>query len=274
MAPFIVLIIHAYALMHFIMLGKKASRFHNELRRQFPDSETKTQKSGAAPDGAHKEIRDKLRRLLPSNIFVQILAGPPELRTGIFGSMLKLIALTTLVVFPILLLLLLQIQFLPFHDVTITWAQRVALILDVVFLWLLRPPILANLDVESPQRAKFISRRLRAFGLASVTSIATIWFSFMLATIPNEWRSGPLSYVAAIEPKAANKLVFEVADPKTALITGSWPANTLRLQDFDIYEALKVDDPKKLDWKDHTFDLHSRQLEGAVFIARNLAKWT
>lgn len=52
LAPFVVLIIHAYALMHFIMLGKKASLFHNELRRQFPDSETKTQKSGAAPDGA------------------------------------------------------------------------------------------------------------------------------------------------------------------------------------------------------------------------------
>ncbi len=188
--------------------------------------------------------------------------------------MLKLIALTTLVVSPILLLLLLQIQFLPFHDVTITWAQRIALILDIMVLWLLRPPILANLDVESPQRAKFISRRLRAFGLAfaSVTSIATIWFSFMFATIPNEWRTGPLSYVAAIEPKAANKLVFGVADPKTALITGSWPANTLRLQDFDIYEALKVDDPKKLDWKDHTFDLHSRRLEGAVFHRAKLGK--
>jgi hypothetical protein len=61
LAPFVVLIIHAYALMHFIMLGKKASRFHNELRRQFPDSETKTQKSGAAPDGTHKEIRDRRR---------------------------------------------------------------------------------------------------------------------------------------------------------------------------------------------------------------------
>ena len=160
-----VLIIHAYALMHFIMLGKKASRFHNELRRQFPDQETNTQKSGAAPDGTHKEIRDKRRWLLPSNIFVQILAGPPELRTGIFGSMLKLIALTTLVLFPILLLLLLQIQFLPFHDVTITWAQRAALILDIVLLWLLRPPILADLSVEIFGGARILARVLRGVGL-------------------------------------------------------------------------------------------------------------
>ena len=108
LAPFVVLIIHAYALMHFIMLGKKASSFHNELRRQFPDSETDTQKIGVSQDGAHTDIRDKLRRHLPSNIFVQNLAGPPELRTGIFGSILKLIAVTTLVIFPILVLLLLQ----------------------------------------------------------------------------------------------------------------------------------------------------------------------
>lgn len=127
------------------------------MRRQFPDSETETQKSAAASDGAHKDIRDKLRRLLPSNIFVQILAGPPELRSGIFGSMLKLIALATLVVFPVLLLLLLQIQFLPFHDVRITNAQRVALVLDIILLWLLRPPILADLSVESSGRAPVLA---------------------------------------------------------------------------------------------------------------------
>jgi hypothetical protein len=46
--------------------------------------------------------------------------------------MLKLIALTTLVVFPILLLLLLQIQFLPFHDVAITNAQRAALFFSIL----------------------------------------------------------------------------------------------------------------------------------------------
>jgi uncharacterized protein YjbI with pentapeptide repeats len=121
---------------------------------------------------------------------------------------------------------------------------------------------------KSPQRAKLISRRLCVFGLG----IATIWLSFMLATIPNEWQSGPLSYVAEIEPKALNELVFGTVDARTATVTGSWPANTLRLQGFDIYEALKVDDPKKLDWKDHTFDLHSRRLEGAVIGRAKLGK--
>src|SRR5580704_9580273 len=216
LAPYIVLIIHAYALMHFIMLGKKASRFHNELRRQFPDSGTETQKSGAAPDGAHKEIRDKLRRLLPSNIFVQILAGPPELRTGIFGSMLKLIALTTLVVLPVLVLLLLQIQFLPFHDVTISWAQRVALFLDIVVLWVLRPPILADLSVGNSGRARILAKVLREFGLglAGVMSIAALWFSTVVATIPGEWQETALAaldrprwQITDVEDEEKTKLV-------------------------------------------------------------------
>ncbi len=257
LAPFVLLITHIHALMHFRMLGKKATRFHNELRSQFPDR-------GTAPAGTNKEIRDKKRWLLPSNIFVQTLAGPPELRTGFFGVMLKIIALTTLVAFPVLVLLLLQIQFLPFHDVRITWAQRGALFLDLVLLWPLRPPILADLSAESSGRAQLFSRILRGFGLAIafVMSLAAIWFSFVVATVPGEWRSFPLSYVAAIEPKTLTNTVFGTV----------WPTNTLHLQGFDIYEALKVDDPKKLEWKDYIFDLHSRQLGHAILDRARLGK--
>jgi uncharacterized protein YjbI with pentapeptide repeats len=288
LAPFVVLIIHAYALMHFIMLGKKASRFHNELRRQFPDSETNTQRSGAAPDGAHKDIRDKLRRLLPSNIFVQILAGPPELRTGVFGSMLKLIALMTLVVFPILLLLLLQIQFLPFHDVRIIDAQRAALFLDILFLWLLRPPILADLSVESFGRARVLARVLRGFGfvLAGVISIVALWFSIVVATIPGEWQETALA--ALDRPRwqitykswagertklvSTHDLLFAGEVDETTRRRKSPFSNTLVLPGFNIYEALKIDDLEKITWKEHLFNLRGRHLEQAVLDGADLTK--
>jgi hypothetical protein len=281
LAPFVVLIIHAYALMHFIMLGKKASRFHNELRRQFPDSETETQRSSTAPDGAPKQIRDKLRRLLPSNIFVQILAGPPELRRGVFGSMLKLIALTTLVAFPVLVMLLLQIQFLPFHDVTITWAQRAALFLDIVILWLLRPPILADSSVESFGRARVFARILREFGLglAGVISIAALWFSIVVATIPGEWPEPALARLDRSQLRFADVAVASTHD---LLFAGevdgitrrrkSLFSNTLVLPGFNLYEALKIDDPKKLAWKEHLFDLRGRHLEEAVLNGADLTK--
>jgi hypothetical protein len=73
-APFVILIMHAYALMLLLCSAKRPRVF--------------TMSCGATPESDNKEIRDKLRRLLPSNIFLQILAGPPELGTGVFGFFL------------------------------------------------------------------------------------------------------------------------------------------------------------------------------------------
>jgi uncharacterized protein YjbI with pentapeptide repeats len=288
LASFVVLMIHAYALMHFFILGKKTSRFHNELRRQIPDGDMQSRKSGAVPGRANKEIRDKLRWVLPSNIFVQTLAGPPELRHGLYGMMQTLISLTTLVVFPIFVLLLLQIQFLPFHDTRITWAQRGALFLDIVLLWRLRPPILSDLSAEISSRARILSRALRGFGLAVAIgmSIGAVWFATVIATIPGEWQETAfakldrprwqISYLEAGEQKtklvSTHELLFAGEVDITTRRRKSLFSNTLVLQGFNLYEALKIDDPKKLAWKEHVFDLRARHLEQAVFDGADLTK--
>jgi hypothetical protein len=67
LAPILFIISHAYTLLHFIMLAAKVGRFEEELKQQLPD----------APD-----TREGLRRQLPSNIFVQFLAGPSDIRNG------------------------------------------------------------------------------------------------------------------------------------------------------------------------------------------------
>src|SRR5262249_36669907 len=72
----------------------------------------------------------QLRRQLPSNIFVQFLAGPPEVREGIVGFLLQSVAWISLVAGPIALLVLFQLQFLPYHSASITWWQRIAILLD------------------------------------------------------------------------------------------------------------------------------------------------
>ena len=41
---------------------------------------------------------------------------------------------------------------------------------------------------------------------------------------------------------------------------------------FNIYEAQKIDDPKKVEWREHSIDLHARDLNGAVFLNANLTK--
>jgi hypothetical protein len=115
LGPAVFLIAHAYVLLHFAMLADKVGAFHAELQTQIADD----------------DIRTRLRRQLPSNIFVQVLAGPRELRMGLMGLMLQLIALISLVIGPLALLAFFVLQFLPYHDEAILWWQRSAVVLDL-----------------------------------------------------------------------------------------------------------------------------------------------
>jgi hypothetical protein len=68
--------VHTYVLLHFVLLAGKVGDSDTELRAQITD----------------EEVRLRLRRQLPSNIFVQFLAGSREVRTGVTGFLLRLIA--------------------------------------------------------------------------------------------------------------------------------------------------------------------------------------
>ena len=78
LGPLVFLIVHTYVLLHFVLLAGKIGVFNRELQGQI---------SGPAftPEGSFEVARARLRRQLPSNIFVQSLAGPREVRTGVIG---------------------------------------------------------------------------------------------------------------------------------------------------------------------------------------------
>ena len=76
LGPLVFLVVHTYVLLHFLLLAGKVGAFHVELQKQIPENEKRAQ----------------LRRQLPSNIFVQFLAGPREVREGVVGFLLKSIA--------------------------------------------------------------------------------------------------------------------------------------------------------------------------------------
>ena len=121
LGPLVFLIVHAYVLLHFVLLAGKVGAFHTELQAQI----------------AGDDARARLHRQLPSNIIVQSLAGPRDVRTGIVGFLLRLIVQISLVAGPIALLVLFQLQFLPYHEEWITLWQRIAVVIDLVLLWLL-----------------------------------------------------------------------------------------------------------------------------------------
>ncbi len=89
-APILFVIVHAYTLVHLVMLTDKAKAFIEALREQIGEKE------GLPRDELkrRKDIRDGLRRQLPSNVFVQFLAGAPETaRRRALAGLLRAIAL-------------------------------------------------------------------------------------------------------------------------------------------------------------------------------------
>ena len=97
LGPLVFLVVHAYVLLHFVLFTGKISTFHLELQAQVSGD----------------DARARLRRQLPSNIFVQSLAGPREVRTGAVGFPLRRILDISLVAGPMVLF---QLQFLAYHS--------------------------------------------------------------------------------------------------------------------------------------------------------------
>ena len=247
LAPLLFIVVHAYTMVYFVLLAKKATRFHDRLYEQIPGD-----------DGRSMSIRDGLRQQLPSNIFVQFLAGPSEIREGSFGQLLKLIAWTTLVCGPIALLLLLQVQFLPFHHAFITGTHRIAIVTDVLLIWWLWPKIIGG-DLRVWRTWKTLAKA----SIAVAASSCVVLFSWMVATFPGEWERVPLKWLALAEPTRINATIFNGEVNSITRRRASWSSNTLVLPGLNLSQAGKDE------LKEHSIDLRGRHLEGAVFDGAN-----
>jgi uncharacterized protein YjbI with pentapeptide repeats len=125
-----------------------------------------------------------LRLELHNFFFVQGIAGPN--RSLIMTLFLHGISWLTLVVIPVVLLLFIQISFLPYHSVPITWTHRIALLSDIGVLVLLGVFL-------TRAETNFFQAIRRAIATHPVTTLATIgllgcviFVSFVIATIPGE----------------------------------------------------------------------------------------
>jgi Pentapeptide repeats (8 copies) len=231
LGPFVFLIVHAYVLLHLVFSAGKVGAFNAELQAQISGS----------------DARARLRGQLPSNIFVQSLAGPPEVRTAAIRVLLWLITRISLVFGPLALLILFQRQFLPYHSEWITWWQRITVVIDIVLLWILWPSIALG---ETTRRG-WKSAKVRAWLLVTILPFLLV---ATIATFPGEWLENKLRPVPGWA--AAHELL--VAGPVN-YVTGrrqSWWSNVLVLPNFE--------------GGDRALSLRSRSLEGAVLSGAHL----
>jgi uncharacterized protein YjbI with pentapeptide repeats len=259
LGPALFLVIHAYVLLHFVMLAGKVGVFDVQLRAQIDD----------------REVRTRLRRQLPSNIFVQFLAGPREVRDGIMGFLLWLIALISLVIGPVALLVFFQLQFLPYHEPWITWWQRTAVVVDLVLLWTLWPRVglrkEASTEKGEARRRGFVEVTQRIFTIVGMLliSVMSVPLVFAIATFPGEWLEERLKPLQSIPLRQA--LVAGSVDTDSRKPTSLW-SNRLVLPGLDVIDHTKLDTEAKIAALPETASLRARHLEGAVLIGAWLYK--
>jgi uncharacterized protein YjbI with pentapeptide repeats len=173
-APFLFVLCHAAIVSQLAIVARKALEFDAAIRML--------------------EVSDKrthpLRLELSNFFFVQALAGPERSRP--IGLLLHVMSWLTLVLLPILMLLYIQAAFLPYHDVTITWAHRVALMADVVMLaligvFLLQPELTFWAALGQAPR-----HHPHGFGMTLIVLVLALLTSLLVATVPGE----PLDRVA------------------------------------------------------------------------------
>jgi uncharacterized protein YjbI with pentapeptide repeats len=191
LAPILFVILHAYVLLQVILLARTAATYNEAVDKSIAD----------AADNA------RVRQRLANTLFAQIFAGSPRERAGWLGWLLKAMAWITLAITPILILLVFQFMFLPYHSHLATWTHRLLIVAELAVAFLLWPLVLdARRDFEWARiwlqfkRTAALPRRLfgpkdrrhdewvwlrqQAFPLASCVLFVLI--SMCLATFPGE----------------------------------------------------------------------------------------
>ncbi len=167
-APIILVLFHLGLVSQVVLLAKETLEFDNAVRLLEPTAER----------------THPLRLELNNFFFVQAIAGPQ--RSAIMSMFLHGMTWLTLVILPVVLLLYIQVVFLPYHDVGITWTHRLALMLDILML------ILIGVFLMRAETS-FIRAFLRTTAAHPISFLATTiilslvgMFSLFIATIPNE----------------------------------------------------------------------------------------
>jgi uncharacterized protein YjbI with pentapeptide repeats len=166
LAPVLFVVFHVYVLLQVLLLGRTAAAYNAALNRAVKP-----------PPG-----NASMRQHLANTLFAQIFAGSPREREGWLGVLLQMMAWLTLAVAPVLVLLVFQFQFLPYHSHFVTWALRILIVLDLVAVVVLWP---ALRDPDRDVSLRVILRRWIAlpFGLGLVA------LSWIFLTFPGEWHA-------------------------------------------------------------------------------------
>jgi uncharacterized protein YjbI with pentapeptide repeats len=273
-APILLLLFHLGVVGQLVLLARKTIEFDSALQLLEP-TERRTH---------------PLRLELHNFFFVQGIAGPE--RSPMMSSLLHGMSWLTVVVLPVVLLLYVQVAFLPYHDVTITSIHRLIVLADVLVLIFIGT-FMTRIETSFPVAlARAVRQHPMTTGLTTVLLILVSAFSLLAATIPGErldrltsFMSGGTRTVAAIRQNAPVQgfvLPFLKASVDGSLF-GLFYRN-LNVTDLDLVVDKDVNPGEaslnlrgrdlrfaKLDRTDlHQADFTGANVEGASFVGADL----
>lgn len=171
-APFLFLLVHLSLLMQHAMLAHKYQHFSEAI--------------DVCEEGQAREHPD--RRLVHNYVFSQLLVGPEA--PWPLRMLMQMMVFVTLILLPVLALLYFQIKFLPSHDVAVTHAHRIAILLDLALIFTLRPFITMPFLSSSKKKLSLGNSDWRwelsywSLGSTVFLSLVVMSFSLLVVTIP------------------------------------------------------------------------------------------
>ncbi len=233
-APFFYVVIHFYMLMMMVLLARTTGPFEEELRKTFPI----------------EADRERYRMRSENALFLQLLIGAKRERNGLNGRLLAAIAIITLAIAPVLVLVLMQMMFLPYHSLEITWWHRAMVITDfllVTTLWtsyrhhrgVTRFPILGLF--RNDKEANWAFHAALRFSMMIVVSWMTLW--------EGRWagEDGPIRYLQRAHETFPSNKRFEATQRGAVfwmLPLGGFPDRLLLADEIIVGQAL-LEEKKK-----------------------------
>lgn len=167
-APIVLVLFHLGVLAQLVLLARKALEFDQAIR--------------------YLELSNKrghpLRLELHNFFLVQAIAGPQ--RSAVMNGFLNLMSWLTIVILPVVLLLYMQVAFLPYHDVTTTWINRIFLTLDIAGILLIGVFLMrAETSIFQAFWRSTSTHPLSVVATVSVLAVVA-YLSFFAATVPGE----------------------------------------------------------------------------------------
>ncbi len=238
-APLVYLIFHAYLLLHLKFLADLVHRYIALVKEA----------------NVGERVIEGVREQLPTFIMVQVLAAPDRHREGVLGFLLKSALGITIALGPMILLLFIQLQFLPYHKPWVTWLHRGAIIADLALLWYFSQKL-------GEKRDKTFA--LRSWPVTAASFVLISYLSVFVGTFPTErHHNSAISNLASLRALLLEGPINPVTKRRS-----SWFSNTLVVIDENLVQQSAVNEAGVR----VTESFRGRDLTGAVLSKTDLRK--